>query len=219
MGIDAGRRKVMGALLALVLVIAIGAAVWSGSDDGDQDDRDAGTEDTGGGGDADVAEPELRTELLVMKDADQAERLGEATGNSDRERTERLREILDEHGWPTHDLVGEDGSTAAWVIAQHSDLDVDFQREAFDLMEAAVADDQADASELAYLEDRIAANTGRPQRYGTQIGCVDGEPTPGTPLAEPDRVDELREDVGLAPLDDYYAELEEACAAEAAGMP
>jgi hypothetical protein len=218
MGIDAGRRKGMGALVALVLVIAIGAATWSGSDD-EGDDRGAGSEGSADADGAEVAEPELRTELLVMKDADQAERLGEVAANGDSDRTERLREILDEHGWPTHDLVGEDGSTAAWVIAQHSDLDVDFQREAFELMEAAVADDQADASELAYLEDRIAANTGQPQRYGTQIGCVDGEPAPGTPLADPDRVDELRDEVGLAPLDDYYAELEEACAAEAAEGP
>jgi hypothetical protein len=167
-------------LVALVVAIAIGTAWCSASKDddgdgvGDGDDRSAET-GTGSAADAeddDVAEPDLRAELVALQGEDQAERLGESGGNGDYDRTERLREILDGHGWPTHDLVGEDGSTAAWVIAQHSDLDVEFQERTFELMEAAVAEDQADASELAYLEDRIAVNTTQPQRYGTQVRCA-----------------------------------------------
>ncbi|HZA03682.1 MAG TPA: DUF6624 domain-containing protein, partial [Propionibacteriaceae bacterium] len=75
--------------------------------------------------------PRLRKELLAMLAADQADRSSsEETGvGGDQARTERLREIVAEHGWPTQTLVGDDGATAAWAIAQHSDLDPDFQRE------------------------------------------------------------------------------------------
>ena len=62
-----------------------------------------------------------------MFDEDQAERTGESTANGDRVRADRLAEIVDEHGWPTHSMVGTDGGTAAWLIAQHADFDVGSQ--------------------------------------------------------------------------------------------
>jgi hypothetical protein len=149
-----------------------------------------------------------------MMEADQAERSGQSTANGDEARTDRLREIIAEHGWPTRELVGEDGASAAWLIAQHADFDVAFQEEALGLMQGAVADGQADESELAYLEDRVAVNQGEPQTYGTQVRCVEGAAQPATPLAQPDEVDELRAGVGLDPLADYMAEFAQACADE-----
>jgi hypothetical protein len=204
------RRTATVALAALV--VALAAAACGGGDD----DGDGSGDDGGGGRGADgVAEPELRQELLDMQDADQAERTGASGEWNDRERTDRLAEIIDEHGWPGHELVGEDGASAAWLVAQHSDLDVDFQEEALELMRQAVDDGDADPTELAYLEDRVALNTGGAQTYGTQVGCVDGRAEPAD-LDDPDGVDERRREVGLNPLDDYLAELEPDCAAEAA---
>jgi hypothetical protein len=194
----------------LGLVLALATAACSG--DGDAgDDRSEGAE---AGVDTDVTEPELRDELLEMMDADQAERTGEVSADNDAERTDRLREIVDEVGWPTFDQVGRDGATAAWVIAQHSDQDVELQEQVLELMRAAVDGDQADASELAYLEDRVAVNDERPQTYGTQVRCGPDGAEPATPLADPEGVDRLRAGVGLDPLADYLAELEEGCAQE-----
>src|SRR5262245_38888508 len=51
---------------------------------------------------------------------------------------DRLNEIMDVHGWPTADLVGEDAARAAWLIAQHADRQLDVQRRALRLMEQAV---------------------------------------------------------------------------------
>ncbi|HEV7760135.1 MAG TPA: DUF6624 domain-containing protein [Acidimicrobiales bacterium] len=200
--------EVVGVLLLLALLFSLMAC--SGSDDGEEA-KTSDAETDGGDG---VEEPELRDELLELMDADQAERNGEIGGNNDTDRTDRLREIIDEHGWPTFDLVGKEGTTAAWVIAQHTDFDVDFQQEAFELMEAAVADDQADASELAYLDDRIAVNTGQPQRYGTQVRCAAGRAHPATPLIDPDGVDDLRAEVGLDPLHTYLTEFAKGCSEE-----
>jgi hypothetical protein len=162
-----------------------------------------------------VAEPELREELLTMQADDQAERTGEASGPSgDAERTARLAEVFEEYGWPGFDLVGEDGSTAAWTIAQHADLDVEFQERALGLLGDAVEDGQASPGDLAYLTDRVAANRGEPQVYGTQVGCVDGEARPGE-IEDADAVDERRAEAGLDPLADYLAELQPTCEAEA----
>jgi hypothetical protein len=157
--------------------------------------------------------PDLQAELVEMQAADQAERMGEVAGNGDGARTARLAEIVEEYGWPTQSLVGVDGATAAWVIAQHSDQDVEFQERALELMREAVEDSEADSTELAYLEDRVAANRGEPQIYGTQIGCVDGEAVPGQ-IADEESVDERRAEAGLQPLSEYLEELAEICAGE-----
>jgi hypothetical protein len=59
---------------------------------------------------------------------------------------------------------------------------------------------------------------GERQTYGTQVGCGrDGTPKPATPLAEPGRVDQLREEAGLEPWDDYLAEMRQVCSEPMAG--
>ena len=160
-----------------------------------------------------AADPELRQELLAMLAADQKDRADPEAGvGGDQERTERLGRIVAEHGWPTRTLVGDDGATAARAIAQHSDLDPAFQRRMLGLMREAAAVGEADPGDLAYLTDRVAANAGQPQTYGTQMGCgPDGKPQLA-PLAQPDRVDELRRAAGLPTLAEYLTELEKICA-------
>ena len=160
-----------------------------------------------------VLEPELRRELLAMMDEDQAEQTGQVSTDNYTARTDRLAEILDTYGWPSHELVGEDGSTAAWVIAQHADLDLDLQQQALRLLRVAAAAGQASRGDLAYLEDRVAVATGQDQQYGTQMGCgEDKTPVPATPIDDPESVDERRVEAGLAPLADYVAEMTAVCA-------
>lgn len=155
---------------------------------------------------------ELHDELVGMLERDQAGRLGGQDSEGDSARTERLREILDEYGWPTFELVGEDGEDAAWAIAQHSDLDPEFQRYALELLRVAVDASQGSPGNLAYLEDRINVAAGENQNYGTQVGCGDDGPQPATPINDPDAVDDRRVAAGLAPLADYLAEMAVICA-------
>jgi hypothetical protein len=161
-----------------------------------------------------ASNPRLRAELLAMLAADQAARTGDGQGGvgDDQARTERLAAIIDRHGWPTRTLVGVDGATAAWAVAQHSDLDPEFQRRALALMTAAAATGEADRGELAYLTDRVAANAGTPQTYGTQMGCTDdGSPRPAD-VSDPAQLDRRRAEAGLPPMADYLAEMTEVCA-------
>ncbi|MFF3783031.1 DUF6624 domain-containing protein [Streptomyces sp. NPDC001933] len=118
---------------------------------------------------------------------------------------DRLGEIMHEYGWPTAELVGEEAARAAWLIAQHADRQLDVQRRALRLMEQAVAAGSAGPRELAFLRDRTLVNEGRKQVYGTQIaGVTGGAPVPW-PCEEPERMDELRAEVGIEPFDEYVA--------------
>ncbi len=163
---------------------------------------------------AEVGDPALRAELLAMLERDQAGRTGGTDPEGDPARTRRLAEILDEHGWPGRDLVGEDGSEAAWAIAQHSDLDPAFQRRALELLRQAVAAGRASAGDLAYLTDRVATGAGEPQTYGTQVACTPDGPRPATPLVDAAAVERLRAEAGLQSYADYLAEMAAICAEE-----
>ena len=98
------------------------------------------------------------------------------------------------------------------MIAQHADLDPEFQQQALELLREAVADGQASPGNLAYLEDRVAVAKGEPQLYGTQVGCRRGGPVPATPIEDEAGLEERRKEAGLDPYADYVAEMTEICA-------
>jgi hypothetical protein len=153
----------------------------------------------------------LHDELVAMLERDQAGRLGGVDDEGDQARTERLAEVLDEHGWPSYDLVGEDGEDAAWAIAQHSDFDVEFQQRALAYLIAAEEVDQASPGNVAYLTDRVAANLGEPQVYGTQVGCDDEGKPALAPIEDEATLDQRRADLGLPSMSDYLAEMAAIC--------
>ncbi|MBV8811902.1 MAG: hypothetical protein JO033_24795 [Acidobacteriaceae bacterium] len=157
--------------------------------------------------------PDLRQELIDMRagDARVREELvdsGELGGayvprmeavhvnNAD-----RLKQLIDVYGWPDEEMVGKDGAEAAWLIAQHAIGDPQFQRKCLALLQASADAGRVLRWHAAYLEDRIAMQEGRPQRYGTQWvdDPVDGRTRPWK-LADSERVNQLREQVGLATL-------------------
>jgi hypothetical protein len=114
---------------------------------------------------------------------------------------ERLKEIVDECGWPDEQTVGEDGAKAAWLIVQHAIGSPDFQRNCLQLLRCAADEGRIPRWHAAYLEDRIAMHEGRPQQYGTQWldDPVDGRIRPWK-LADSERVNELRAEAGLQPM-------------------
>jgi hypothetical protein len=191
------------ALAVLILCVSLAACGGPGAEPSGEPGAPAPT--------AVERDEDLRSELLEMMAADQGERTGGGTLN-DTERTARLREIVAEHGWPTWDLVGKDGEEAAWVIAQHSDLDPEFQTEALELLREAVAAGQASPGNLAYLEDRVRAGRGEPQLYGTQTGCTRGGKPAMPDIEDPAGLDERREEAGLPPYDRYLRQMERVCA-------
>ncbi|WP_411978389.1 DUF6624 domain-containing protein [Streptomyces scopuliridis] len=71
--------------------------------------------------------------------------------------TSWLKQVIAEHGWPGVALVGERGAEEAWLLAQHADLAPAFQRQALELLKAAVTAGDASPRHLAYLTDRVLA--------------------------------------------------------------
>jgi hypothetical protein len=134
--------------------------------------------------------------LVELMQEDQAERraLSPRLGEGDRARTEELRAIVNAYGWPDASMVGRKAALAAWAIVQHADQDVAFQKRCLRLLKQAVARGDGDPGSMAYLEDRVRVNEGRPQVYGTQYE---------RPIEDMAHVDARRAQVGLEPLAEY----------------
>lgn len=113
----------------------------------------------------------------------------------------RLDAIIDQHGWPGKTLVGPDGANAAWLIAQHADLDRAFQKKCLEKIEA-MPRGEVEPRHIAYLTDRILVGEHKPQRFGTQM---DGQFKP-QPIEDEVNVDKRRAKMGLEPLAVYIKE-------------
>jgi hypothetical protein len=152
--------------------------------------------------------PALRDELLKMGAHDQAVRhaVDQESMRTWREvdaaNQVRLKQIVDQYGWPTYAMVGEEAATAAWLLAQHADSDKAFQLKVLALMEPLVQQRQASGKDYAYLYDR----THYPQRFGTQGGCVSRQEWQPFEIEDIAHVDERRRALDM-PLLAAYAKL------------
>ncbi|WP_416976928.1 DUF6624 domain-containing protein [Streptomyces sp. T028] len=126
----------------------------------------------------------------------------------DAENTTALSRIVDEHGWPGFALVGKEGATAAWLLAQHADSNPAFQRRALSLLAAAVDAGDADPAHWALLTDRCRVSEDRPQVYGSQyVRDADGQ-WRMHPVEEAERLDARRAAVGLEPQAENEARIQ-----------
>jgi hypothetical protein len=153
--------------------------------------RDAGRHAGGGAG---PRAPALRDELLAL------------AASTEPTRTDRLWEILDDYeSWPGWGLVGRDGAEAAWLIAQWAIDDMGLQRRALEMLEVAVACNDADPVHLAYLADRVRMNDGRDQLYGSQFVLDARGELEAWPVDDPAAVDARRARLGLPPFSVHAA--------------
>jgi len=176
-----------------------------------------------------VQRPALRYELLMMAQADQEARaplmtafqpgeqpdsaamaaIAERIMSTDAANLARLREIVREHGWPDRTLVGSDGVGAVFLLVQHADRDVAFQKEYLSWLERAFRTGELSpqaGEALALLTDRVRTNEGRPQLYGTQVLIQDGGVIV-QPIEDEWNVDARRAELGLPSLADYLKQL------------
>lgn len=150
----------------------------------------------------------LAEEILTMAHRDQQMRKsGVWNAKVDTQNTERLKQIIAGQGWPTISLVGKAAAGGAWLLAQHADLDVVFQKRVLALMKKAAKRNEADADRkhIAYLIDRIRVNTGRPQVYGTQFFSKDRKVWKPRPIEKPEHLDARRAEMGMQPFVEYEA--------------
>ena len=117
------------------------------------------------------------------------------------ENARQLEEMINEHGWLGKSLVGEDGAEAAWLVAQHAISLPAFSRECLRLIEKAVAENEAEPYQFAYLHDRICFFENRPQRFGTQSDWNEDGKMEVWQLEDEVEVNKFRAEVGLQPLE------------------
>ena len=151
---------------------------------------------------------QLSDELLHMAEVDQDMRTkvinleGEWDSSIDETNQSRMIEIVDEEGWPTIPMVGEEASNAAWLIVQHAPS-LEFMEKCLQLMKSYPAS-EVNPANIAYMEDRVLMLNSKPQIYGTQFQGT-GKDMHVYTVEDPEHVDERRASVGLG----TFAENEE----------
>ena len=171
----------------------------------------------------DVENKDLQIELIKMYVDDQAVRdnlmeniiakynidLTEITQDAvtvvDERNRNRLKEIFEEHGFPTRRLVGKEAMQGIFLIIQHSDRDKEWQKSQLPNIEKAVKNRDMDSQSYAYLYDRIKINSGEKQLYGTQFAKVDpiNKTVELAPTEDMENLDKRRMELGMMPIDIY----------------
>lgn len=108
-----------------------------------------------------------------------------------------LAGVVERCGWPGWALVGDDGAMAAWMLAQHADAFPERQQRFLAALGGAVDRGDASPAQLAYLDDRVRVNAGRPQLYGTQFTVTASAARTPYPIEDPDGLAGRRAAVGL----------------------
>lgn len=163
--------------------------------------------------------PDIRKELLAMREEDQKlrgtirtmeteeekEKLWDQIGEVDAKNTARMKAIIDEIGWPKISDVAKDGASAAWILVQHADRQPQFQAKCLPMLEKAFKEGEASGSNYAYLFDRVALKLGNKQRFGSQaMGTDDGMQF--SPIEDEWLVNERRAEFNVNPTIEEYAE-------------
>lgn len=120
-----------------------------------------------------AARGNIMEELIRKYELDTTQILTKSAVSIDEINRERLKVIIDEFGFPTKALIGRDAMIGVFFIIQHADRDKAWQKSQFPNIELAVERGDLDAQKYAYLYDRVKANNGEKQRYGTQFAKVD----------------------------------------------
>jgi hypothetical protein len=111
-----------------------------------------------------------------------------------------LELIIDDEGWPTPDVAGDDGAEAAWSVVMDAISRPAFMRRCLGLLRAAVARGQVPPRHAALLEDRIRMLEGRPQDGGSGLGWDDAgqlSPLPlGGVVGERQEIHDLAKELG-----------------------
>jgi hypothetical protein len=138
-------------------------------------------------------------ETLAPEDLELVERMQTAM----RMTIDRLRPILEEHGWPGRWPVGVHQHVGGMALL-HGVLfqaPIEFKRVCLEQVREAFEIGSAKASDLALLTDMVLLAEGRPQRYG--MVATRWPEVAQEPIEDAERMDERRAALGLGPLAEH----------------
>ncbi len=144
-----------------------------------------------------------------MVELDQSARKGNEHGEYnwklidkiDKDNTKKLKELIKNYGWISINKFGRKTSSNAWLIAQHSDKDIDFQKYCLKLMNE-LKNNEVSKHDIAYLTDRILVAEGKSQRFGTQFRDF-GDYLVLQPVEDIQHLNDLRLKMGLSSIEEH----------------
>lgn len=147
----------------------------------------------------------LQTKILKMMKIDQ-----KLIKNQDKNfhkinkvHTNLMKKIIFQYGWPGKNLVNEDGTQGAWLLVQHSDHDLKFQKKCLSLIKDAANKGEIELSYVAYLTDRVLKNSNKSQLFGTQFYLNKNKIFTHWPIRDKKNLNKRRKIYGLPPLKEY----------------
>jgi len=153
-----------------------------------------------------MVEIDQEARMLVIADIEN-EKLQQLIKDIDLFNTEHLKSILAIHGWINISKFGKESDHQAWLLVQHADHDRVFQEKSLFTVEKLLQIGETNKTNYAYLYDRVAINSGKKQRYGTQVNIENDSrellPYEGTL----EKVNERRHEVGLEPVEHYLEKI------------
>jgi hypothetical protein len=115
-----------------------------------------------------------------------------------------VKSILNDRGWLGVEKIGIRGNKTLFLVIQHSDFKT--QIKYLPMMRKAEKKGNAEANDLAFLEDRVALRKEKKQIYGSQVAR---DKKTGEyfvmPLKKPKNVDKRRKKIGLNTLANYIS--------------
>ena len=131
------------------------------------------------------------------------QRIFDKMNEIDSSNIERIKQVIQQYGYPGKSLVGEPTNEAAWYVIQHSNNIAQF----FPMIEQAGKNKELPFKLVAMMQDRLLMNQGKEQIYGTQGRC-DNPPVNSAglqkpdcyiwPILDPDHVNERRKQAGFS---------------------
>ncbi len=153
---------------------------------------------------------EIKKQILEMVTGDQkmrkeADKTGIWNYDIDKKNTSVLKKIIKKIGFPTVQMVGAKASKGAWLIVQHADKDVQFQKKVLKQLRILYEKNPRSICNLAipYLTDRILVNSNKKQIYGSQLHLLKNGKLVVQPIQNKKQVNILRTQWDLPPIEEY----------------
>ena len=109
-----------------------------------------------------------------------------------------IKQVVKKYGFPSISMVGKDAYEAAFILCQHADDDLGFQKTVLEQLKKLAATGDANKENIAYLTDRIMVKEKGTQVYGTQFHDY-----VSYPIVDSANVDKRRAEMGLGTLAEY----------------
>lgn len=137
---------------------------------------------------------------------------GEMDAKLDRKHTRRLKQIIKKYGWPTKSLVGRKASHAAWLLAQHADRELPFQKKVLKMLNEIYKNNKKEINpaNVAYLTDRVLLHEHKPQVFGTQFRWNKKGKLEPRPIKDRKNVNKRRKKYSLPTLEQNTREINQA---------